>query len=148
MKQFFTIFVVVQVLAHSALGCCLHHEHASAEPRGDAPSTSAQACGGRLNCAGAIHHADQQQEGQREGEESHSPCGGLLQCEGESCQAILSDSISDARPSDRQVCFWQSARPMPAELKLSGAAKVALHRSLDEACGEVRAHLFFQILLI
>ena len=148
MKQRFTIFVVFHVFAHSAMGCCSHHGHISSGHCDDVASASAKACAGDSHCDRANHHTEKHQEGRHEGEESNPPCDGTLVCEGGSCDAILPDSISDARPFDSQVCLWQIVQPMPAELKLATAAKVAFHRPIDEACGAVRAHLFLQILLI
>ena len=148
MKQLFTIFVVAQVFAHSALGCCSHHEHASGNHRGNVPSASAKVCAGNSHCDRADHHTNKHQEGRHEGDESNPPCDGMLQCEGESCRAILPDSTPHGQPFDSQVDLWQIVPPLPADLMLAGAADAKVRRPIDETWAPVRAHLFFQILLI
>ena len=148
MQQHFTIFVVVQIFAHSALGCCSHHEHTGADHSGDVPSASAKVCGGNSHCDSTDHHTGQNQEDRHEGQESNLPCDGTRECEGESCYAIRSISTPDEQPLDSHVCLWQIMQPMPAELKFASAANVTFRRSIDEASAPVRAHLLFQILLI
>jgi hypothetical protein len=133
--------MIVMLLIHSALGCCLHHAHVCNVNCGDASTAIATVC----PCESHQHeeHKKQQDDASSEGEHHHDDC------DGDHCTFVRSDRSSEEcgnRLAVATFLFWDAS--LQEGDRVCARFSQAIDRSTSDSRPPVRSHLLLSILLI